>query len=114
MITTQFRRAAIYLLALIVSITSLIIFATIHSQANQTQPPATDDSEQIAQRNRKAEKERQQRISELDAKMKNPGMLLLRAAEFDPLKTAPAALRDQKSTRLNSSHHRLSRMPSSA
>ena len=93
MITTRFRHRVIYVLALMVAITSLIIFATVHSQAIQTQPaPITDDTEQIAQRNRKAERERQQRISELDAKMKNPGMLLLRAAEFDPLKTAPAAL----------------------
>src|ERR1043165_9495832 len=46
-----------------------------------------------------------------------PGSLLLRGLEYSPagfLKAAAEALGDRKSTRLNSSHVALSRMPSSA
>ncbi len=53
----------------------------------------TDTAQNTAQQNRQATRERQQRMQDLDAKMKNPGMLLLRAAEFDPLQNVPVALR---------------------
>ncbi len=78
------RPVAILLLILTV-FASVVILATGHTQANMN-----DDS--IDETPSKRTSTPSPRLQELDAKMKNKGMLLLRAAEFDPLQEAPKAV----------------------
>ena len=66
------------------------ILATAHSTAKTKQ--ATGESDDAVQQKRKATQERQHRLRELDAKIQNPDMLLLRNAEFDPLQNTPTTL----------------------
>ncbi len=89
--TIHLRRPLIYTFVFVVSLVTLILFATLRSQA--VQPPQSDDVPQAEARRQRAEQARAQRLQDLDTKMKTPGMLLFRAAEFDPLKTKPATLR---------------------
>jgi len=92
--TIQSRRPLIYLLAFVVSLLTIIVFATLRSQAVQSpQSPQNDGLPEAAARNRQEQTAREQRLQDLDTKMKNPGMLLFRAAEFDPIKSLPSALR---------------------
>jgi hypothetical protein len=89
--TTRFRRSLIYLFTCVVTVATLIVFVAVRSQASRTEQ--TNDTPPA--RNRQAQQEEQaraQRLRELAAKSQDPGMLLLRAAEFDPLKNTPAAL----------------------
>ena len=78
------RSVAVLLLILIV-FASVVILATGHTQANMN-----DDSIDDTQSKRTSKPS--PRLQELDAKMKNKGMLLLRAAEFDPLQEVPKAV----------------------
>ena len=82
------RRPLIYLLTFVVTILALIVFLTLRSQASRA-----DDIPPAQTRSQPEQQAREQRLRELDAKLKDPGVLLLRAAEFDPLKTPPPALR---------------------
>jgi uncharacterized protein (TIGR03437 family) len=88
MSTPRVHRPLISLLVIICALLSLLIVATLRSQASRTEQ-ASDTQPTPS---RQASAARAQRLRELETKMKDPGMLLLRAAEFDPLKTAPAAL----------------------
>ncbi len=85
--TTHFRRPLIYVLVFVVALLTIIVFATLRSQAVQS--PKADDTPL----NRHEQQAREQRLQDLDTKMKTPGMLLFRAAEFDPLKALPTTLR---------------------
>ena len=78
------RSVAVLLLILIV-FASVVILATGHTQANMN-----DDSIDDTQSKRTSKPS--PRLQELDAKMKNKGMLLLRAVEFDPLQEVPKAV----------------------
>ncbi len=78
------RSVAILLLILIV-FASVVILATGRTQANMN-----DDS--INETQSRGAAKSSPRLQELDAKMKNKGMLLLRAAEFDPLQEIPKAV----------------------
>ena len=89
--TIHLRRPLVYILFFVISLLTIIAFATLRSQAVQS--PKTDDTPQAAVRSRQAEQAHEQRLQDLDTKMKTPGMLLFRAAEFDPLKAAPRTLR---------------------
>ena len=85
MLTIFHRRTLLSLLAFVISLLTLLIWATFRWQTVQSsQTPTRQQQEQQA---------REQRLQDLDTKMKNPGMLLFRAAEFDPRAAAPAALR---------------------
>ncbi len=85
--TIYLRRPLVYSLAFVLSLLTIIGFATLRSQAVQK---ADDTPQPEAQQ---AQAARAQRLQDLDTKMKTPGMLLFRAAEFDPLKAMPATLR---------------------
>jgi uncharacterized protein (TIGR03437 family) len=87
--TYYLRRPLVYLFAFAASLFIIVFFATLRSQAVQS-PKADDTPQTEAQQ---AEQSRKQRLQDLDTKMKTPGMLLFRAAEFDPLKALPATLR---------------------
>ena len=85
------HRSLIVLFVCVVMLLTMIVFATLRSQAVQS--PKSDDVPQAEALAQRAEQARQQRLQDLDTKMKMPGMLLFRAAEFDPLKAKPATLR---------------------
>lgn len=92
--TTHFRRPFVYLLTFVLALLTLVVFVTLRSQASRAEQ--TDDTVPTRSRSRQerqVQEARAQRLRELEAKMKDPGMLLLRAVEFDPLKTTPAAVR---------------------
>ncbi|HEX4951566.1 MAG TPA: S8 family serine peptidase, partial [Blastocatellia bacterium] len=89
MLTTLRRRPLVCLFAFVASVLTITLCATLRSQAVPA-PPPSEDALAARQQEQQA---RQQRLQDLDIKMKNPGMLLFRAAEFDPLRAAPPALR---------------------
>ena len=77
----QLHRVAFAIAALTVSLLFVFVFAVLRSQANR--------GAQADETSRQSE----QRLQELEAKRNHPGMLLFRAAEFDPLQSLPTALR---------------------
>lgn len=85
MLTIHPRRAWLYLSAFVISLLILIVWVMLRSQTVQ--------SAQTPTRAQQAQQARAQRLQDLDTKMKNPGMLLFRAAEFDPRAAAPPAVR---------------------
>jgi uncharacterized protein (TIGR03437 family) len=87
--TSYLRRPILSLFVLTALLVTILSFATLRSQAVQSSK-ANDSAQTEAQQ---AEQSRKQRLQDLDTKMKTPGMLLFRAAEFDPLKNSPATLK---------------------
>ncbi len=86
----HFPRSIFFICILACVLIAGAILATAHSSANTQQPKG--ESEEAVQQKRKATQERQERLRELDAKIQNPGMLLMRSAEFDPLQNTPTTL----------------------
>ncbi|MBS1809957.1 MAG: S8 family serine peptidase [Acidobacteria bacterium] len=84
------RRSFVYFPTLLISLITVIVFITVRSQASQAEQ--TDDTVTTRSRNNLEQQSREKRLRELDARLSEPGMLLLRAAEFDPLKNTPAAI----------------------
>jgi uncharacterized protein (TIGR03437 family) len=85
MLTIHRRHALLYLLAVVISLLMLLVWITLRAR-----PVA---SSQTLTREQQEQQARAQRLQDLDTKMKNPGMLLFRAAEFDPRAAAPPAVR---------------------
>ncbi len=81
-----FKTRSVAILLLILAVfASVVLLAKSRTQANMN-----DDSNDATQSKRASKPS--PRLQELDAKMKNKGMLLLRAAEFDPLQEVPKAV----------------------
>jgi uncharacterized protein (TIGR03437 family) len=87
-------RDALYLAAIIVSTLALLLLgSTARTSAGSSAVERKARRKAVRRESAERQAKRLARLRELDAKLRNPRLLLLRAAEFDPAEGEPAPVR---------------------